>query len=164
MPLNIRTTPHIPGALLRGIFLTQGKIAYVDDDDYKKLNLVKWHVNLRKFKTRILYYAVHNYWPTGRYGVCKTHYMHRLIMNPEEGLEIDHIDGNGLNNSKMNLRVVTHKENKQNKFGSFSIYPGVQYNSWTNRWIAVYNKKNLGECLDEKVAYELILAAKYLDI
>lgn len=37
--------------------------------------------------------------------------LHRLLMSPPEGLVVDHIDGNGLNNQRANLRVVTQSEN-----------------------------------------------------
>jgi hypothetical protein len=41
--------------------------------------------------------------------------MHRVIMNPPAGMEIDHWDHNGLNNQRKNLRVCTHHENMQNR-------------------------------------------------
>jgi hypothetical protein len=41
--------------------------------------------------------------------------LHRLLLNPSEAMEIDHIDGDRLNNRRSNLRVVTHKQNMQNK-------------------------------------------------
>ena len=47
----------------------------------------------------------------------KTLYLHRLIMGltPGDGLEVDHLNGNGLDNRRENLRVVTHAQNHQNK-------------------------------------------------
>lgn len=41
--------------------------------------------------------------------------MHRLILKPKQGQEVDHIDHNGLNNTRANLRVVTHSENQKNR-------------------------------------------------
>jgi len=41
-------------------------------------------------------------------------YLHRFLMNPDEGLEVDHIDGNSLNNCRQNLRIVTRAEQSQN--------------------------------------------------
>jgi hypothetical protein len=70
--------------------------------------------------------------PTGRKSGCfyafstvsgKTVYLHRLIMNPEPGLHVDHINGDGLDNRRENLRVCTQSQNlacrphPANKFG-----------------------------------------------
>ncbi|AXK21459.1 HNH endonuclease [Bacillus sp. COPE52] len=44
--------------------------------------------------------------------------LHRFLMNPEKGLVVDHINGNGLDNRKENLRVVTQAQNKQNLRGA----------------------------------------------
>ncbi len=41
--------------------------------------------------------------------------MHRIIMNPTTGMEIDHINGDGLDNRKCNLRVCTREENSRNR-------------------------------------------------
>jgi hypothetical protein len=41
--------------------------------------------------------------------------MHREVVNCPKDLQVDHKDGNGLNNSKLNLRIVTHKQNNQYK-------------------------------------------------
>jgi hypothetical protein len=61
--------------------------------------------------------------------------MHRIIMNPANGFEVDHIDGNGLNNQRSNLRIVTRRQNQQNKHmitkGGFV---GVQFDPRCNRW------------------------------
>lgn len=40
---------------------------------------------------------------------------HRLIMGSPKGLEIDHINGNRLDNRRVNLRIVTRDENRQNR-------------------------------------------------
>jgi hypothetical protein len=46
-----------------------------------------------------------------------TRYLHRVIMNAAVGAEVDHIDGNPLNNCQSNLRLVSHKENMRNHLG-----------------------------------------------
>jgi hypothetical protein len=40
--------------------------------------------------------------------------MHRVILSPPDGLQVDHVDGNGLNNQRTNLRLCTHTENCRN--------------------------------------------------
>ena len=59
-----------------------------------------------------------------RYARCGSIYLHALIMGkpPEEGLEIDHRDGDGLNNCRSNLRWLTHAENVQ---AAAEMYPSV---------------------------------------
>lgn len=44
----------------------------------------------------------------------KTVYLHRFLMNPKVGEEIDHIDGNPYNNTRSNLRIVTRCQNMYN--------------------------------------------------
>ncbi len=61
--------------------------------------------------------------------------MHQFIMQTEQ--EVDHIDGDGLNNCKANLRIVTHAQNIQNQRvqrRSKSGYRGVTYFPDCGEW------------------------------
>ena len=81
---------------MKKIKLTQGKIAFVDDDDYNLIIKYKWYaVNYHDY-----YYAV-----TEIKGTQIK--MHRLILNAPDNIDIDHIDHDGLNNQRLNLRFVT---------------------------------------------------------
>lgn len=65
--------------------------------------------------------------------------MHRLILVPYRTEEVDHIDGNGLNNIRANIRICTHSQNLMNKFkrGTFSSkYKGVYWDKERNSWRA----------------------------
>jgi len=83
------------------LYLSQGKYAMVDADDYGWLSKWKWSLTARRSG---LCYA---------YRVVDGHsiQMHRLITDAPPRMEVDHIDHDGLNNSRSNLRVCTHQEN-----------------------------------------------------
>jgi hypothetical protein len=62
---------------------------------------------------------------------------HEVIGKPSKGLDTDHVDGNGLNNQKHNLRHVTRRQNGQNRHAvKTSRYPGVRWHKKSKKWIA----------------------------
>lgn len=73
----------------------------IDDEDFEKVNALKWFLK----KGRRTSYACSTVIPHIR--------MHRFILGTSNG-DIDHKDGNGLNNKKNNLRFVNHFENARN--------------------------------------------------
>jgi len=126
---------------MKEISLTQGQVALVDDDDYERLSQWKWCVT----KQRNTFYAHRG---TSVAGVQKTLKMHRVILDCPRGMDIDHIDGNGLNNQKSNLRIVTRRQNNQNRHDKrTSIYPGVHWYSHANKWRAILGYKGNKICL-----------------
>lgn len=66
-------------------------------------------------------------------------HMHKLITNCPKELEVDHINGNGLDNRKQNLRCIPHSLNTLNKNHKYDV--GVRYNKRDNVWIASFNIK-----------------------
>lgn len=115
-----------------------------------------WQAHDSKLKNRNLFYCVRNERiPNSK--KRKSISMHRIIMNTPEGLQVDHINGCGLDNRRSNLRNVTFRENMQNKHHERSSkYPGVSWYKQLNKWkveIAV-NKvhKFIGYFDDEKEA------------
>jgi hypothetical protein len=85
--------------------------------------------------------------------------MHRLILAAKKGEICDHIDGDGLNNQKFNLRFVSNRQNQQNqKNKTSSTYPGVYWRKSDRRWVArikINNEsKYLGQFKSEKDAFK----------
>ena len=121
------------------IELTQGQCAVIDDDDYAVALQFKWCAA----KMRGQFYAVSRIrTPLGSY---RNIYLHRLLMlglgAPKDGLEVDHIDGNPLNNRRANLRIATRRCNLCNRrirslHNKTSCYKGVSRSSSSARWCA----------------------------
>jgi len=67
-------------------------------------------------------------------------HMHRVILQPKKGLDIDHINGNRLDNRRINLRYATRSQNNMNRFArcvtSKSPYKGVCWRAHAKRWKA----------------------------
>lgn len=119
---------------MKQIKLTQGKYALVDDADYEWLNQWKWFVERSNHASRDQHIRM-----DGRKEIKRRVKMHRLIMDFPENMEVDHIDGNPLNNQRNNLRVVTHAQNQKNlkiPIHNTSGYKGVYWDKPRQKWIA----------------------------
>lgn len=109
----------------------------VDADDYERLIVFNWFPH--ESNGGVLY-AVRNVWN----GSTQTNYrsrMHREIMGVVKGdrRDVDHINGNTLDNRKENLRVVTHQQNRQNTRGwanASSRHRGVSWDKQRSMWKA----------------------------
>jgi len=107
---------------MKVIPLTQGKMARVDDEDYLRVAAVNWWADFRD-----------NKWYARGYQKGIVIYLHRFVMDADPGMQIDHIDGDGLNCQKYNLRHATNQQNSsafQRKRGTTSRFRGV---SWYRR-------------------------------
>lgn len=118
----------------RKIKLTQGKWAIVDDDDYVALMKNKWHAS--RFGGLCIY--------AQRMSICgavrSPVRMHRQIMGAKAGTIVDHINHNGLDNRKENLRFCTPSQNMANRRGlqinSHSGTRGVTWFPVSRKWRA----------------------------
>ncbi len=143
--------------------LTQGQVSRVDDEDYERLSVHKWHAR-RKKNT---FYAART---TSRRAnpPKKNIFMHREIAGLKDlSLQVDHEDGDGLNNQRYNLRTAT---NSQNHAGFLTLrkdktskFRGVSWHKGTRKWLARLNvqktRKYLGVHESEESAAEAYDAA-----
>ena len=115
--------------MTRQIPLTQGKVARVSDHRFEWLNRWKWCARFQ----RGIWYAVRN---EGKFPFRKTILMHRAIMGvTDRKIQVDHRDGDGLNNQDDNLRVATNAENSRNR--------GKQKNNTSGfKGVSPYGKKH----------------------
>jgi hypothetical protein len=123
--------------------LTRGYEAIIDAADVPLVEGRNWWATPYKSNDgRIL----------GFYAITKTkekkiEWLHRTIMNPKHGIIIDHINCNGLDNRRCNLREASVKQNAHNArtpVNNTSGYKGVSWNIGSNKWqahIALNNKK-----------------------
>ena len=118
---------------MKEILLTQGKVAIVDDEDFEFLNQWKWHVaggsgsgtgyarrSIRLFNNKIISFN-----------------MHRVVMNPKNNEQIDHVNGNKFDNRKSNLRICTNTQNQHNvplRKDNKSGFKGVNWDKKTRKW------------------------------
>ncbi len=115
---------------MKTIPLSKGKTALVSDEDFKYLSRFKWYAG---HTNPWQWYAYRNAWVAGRKTMLT---MHRHIMGSPRGMDVDHRDGDGLNNTRENLRICTRSENLQNRklnANNTSGYRGVL--KYKNRWL-----------------------------
>jgi hypothetical protein len=85
---------------------------------------------------------------------------HRLLMNPPDGMQVDHINGMPHDNRRANLRIVTHQVNHHNRRSAKGYYWDTQKRKYKAQ--IVLNKKNiyLGLYDTEVEARDAYIAAK----
>ena len=130
--------------------LTQGLFALVDDADYIIQDQFKWYAH----KEGNTYYARRQVTIEGKHKMLR---LHRVIMNTPDGKEVDHIDHNGLNCLRINMRNCSRKENGRNiRARGKSKYLGVYFTTshhYIRMSILVKNKRiNKGPFKTEEAA------------
>lgn len=107
----------------------------IDREDFEKINRYSWSINTPK---------------RGRLYVRSSHHvlLHRFIMDAPAGKEVDHINGNLLDNRKKNLRVCERCDNVKNRSvnkNSSSGLRGVYWDAESGKWAAAisFNKKRI---------------------
>lgn len=133
------------------IILSRGQIVIIDAEDYERVSKLKWwadHYGYAVARSKMVK------------GKFESYRMHRLILNAPKGMEVDHINGNKLDNRKSNLRLATKAENGRNRptnSNNTSGYKGVTRGPNSIGWVAQIkvNKKkiHLGYFQDPADAY-----------
>ncbi|ADI67581.1 HNH endonuclease [Mobiluncus curtisii] len=119
---------------MKTIPLTKGLVAVVDDADYSKLSPYSWYAVGRPGNEYAARYGGHNK------GSSSHIRMHRELLNAPAGIEVDHVNGNRLDNRRANLRLATRTQNACNrsKFRGkhHSRFKGVTYHVRDQCWQA----------------------------
>jgi hypothetical protein len=109
------------------IKLPSGHVALVDDEDFEYLSAFSWGVRTSKYTN---YAGTRSNTPPRKYTL-----MHRMIMRAPDGMEVDHINHNGLDNRKANLRLCTRGENSSNsRVQKRRKFKGPIQQGQSNRW------------------------------
>lgn len=121
---------------VRCIVLTQGYTAIVDAEIYEWVSAVKWFADVKPRSV----YAKTSFKIDGKQHSMR---MHRLVLGIlDSSIDIDHINHNGLDNRRSNLRSFTrlasvaNQANRRPLEGCTSIYKGVGWNKEEGRWRA----------------------------
>ena len=114
---------------MKEIELTKGYASKVDDDDYDWLMGYSWHAqecgytegDRRRLRNRVEARTAYRIeLPDGDFAFKPTT-MHRLIMRAKPRQQVDHINGDPLDNRRLNLRFVTNQQNAWNARGAKSF-------------------------------------------
>lgn len=114
--------------------LPTGEWVYYNEEDVELIEAHRWRRNRSsRDKTSYAYADIRK---SGRRITVK---MHRLILNAPPGVQVDHVDGNGLNNVRSNIRLATPSQNTGNRRLSVcntTGYKGVSWDKGTGKWRA----------------------------
>jgi hypothetical protein len=112
---------------MKKIKLTKGKTTIIDDEDLEKVMKYTWYFQGNGYAVR-----------DQRHNGCRMMLLHRYIMDAPKGVVVDHINGNTLDNRKINLRTCTHSQNSWNakkRKDNTSGHKGVSWAKDRNKWV-----------------------------
>ena len=110
------------------IAFPSGHVVTIDHEDIDLFAAYRWHVDSvgrKRGKPYLRRSPDKAYW-------------HRVVLGAQRGEQIDHVNGDSLDNRRSNLRFCSQSENNQNWTGSrrnTSGYKGVSWDRWTGRWV-----------------------------
>lgn len=132
-----RAAAPVPPEGARVIPLSQGKFAVVDAADYAGVVRYSWYAAPSPLRGTPPSQGESYIWYAVRKEGGRTVRMHRVIMAAPRGMVVDHINHDGLDNRRSNLRVCTHRENIRNQRGQrgrSSRYKGVSRDRRLGKW------------------------------
>lgn len=113
----------------------KGQVSIVDDDVFEWASKLKWH--LAKAPTNRLGYFLTSTWSGGK---PKETRLHRMILGVPDGVQVDHINGDSLDNRRANLRGASYAQNQANRLkydrGYSSRFKGVTWHKGGSSWLA----------------------------
>lgn len=115
------------------VFLTKGRVALIDSADAERVLAHKWSTGVKNCAQRSL--------PKVKGQPRQTVLLHRFILGDvPKGVDVDHINGNRLDNRRCNLRKATRSQNAINRVRrdprNTSGYRGVTFNKPWGKWVA----------------------------
>lgn len=118
--------PIIKASEVKEVPLTQGKVALIDSKDYELVSKYKWSA-ARCGRRDTDFCAIGHEKVNGKYRTLR---MHSLLMRPQEGMVVDHINHNPLDNRRSNLRICTRQQNRFNSLAPLDNTSGYKGVSW----------------------------------
>ena len=123
------------GYAFRLIPMSQPKYAKVDPGDYERLRKHEWFIK----KGRNCFYAFRRV-ANGKAGEKRLIYMHQEVIEVGDGKVADHINYDGMDNRRANLRAETHSQNmchrRKCSGATQSKYKGIHWRKDLRKWIA----------------------------
>lgn len=98
---------------MRYIPLTRGLVSVVDAREFERISQSGLNYYSKKSSTEGCFYAGRTVREEG--GRVRTLFLHQEVLPPVDGLVVDHINGDMLDNRRCNLRLVTHQQNAWNR-------------------------------------------------
>lgn len=145
-------------------FVGSDRYAICDWEDFDLVKAYNWRLSTRSRKNDVYGALYAQAWKTEHKGERVS--MHRLILPPPEGMYVDHINGNGLDNRRANLRIATNQQNSFNtRAKRKNKYKGVSLEKASGLYRAYITldgqRKHLGRhATEEEAAKAYNLAAR----
>lgn len=143
--------------------LGRGLYALVDEEDYERVMQHVWNAGRKTGRTH--YASTHTKMQAGNI------LMHRFILNPPADMAVDHINGDGLDNRKCNLRICMNTDNLKNsrpmRNKKYSKYKGVGYHLRDSLWKATLVKDGRAFAryfkseIEAAMAYDMMAREKF---